>query len=171
MISLINYKTISDKNSTKGKFIFYSPFLGNHIVNIKTIVNYSKLSETTESHNFIQQISEILTETAMSDNLITEDEQELLKTIITDVQAYIVFIDDLKVSRNFSKNDIINTVIDYKKKIYTNGFEMAKKIAGVSEDEMNILLKLSEILNNWTIFDEKIILKKYYGKYAIFTKY
>lgn len=170
VIALFNYKG-TPKGLTKGKFIFYSPFLGNHIVNVKTIINYSKISETTESREFIQQISEILTEEAMKDQLITEDEQNLLKTITTDVQAYIVFIDSLKVSSTFSKEDIIQAVKDYKNKIYTNGYEMAKKTDGISEDEMNILLKLTEILHSWTIFDENIILKKYYNKYAIFTKY
>jgi hypothetical protein len=171
VISLKNYKVSSDKKTTFGKFIFYSPFLGNHILNTKTIINYSKLAEVTESNNFLQQISEILTQTALEDEQISEDEQILLNTILSDIQAYIIFIDNIKVSNSFSKVDIIEFVQDYKKKIYTNSYEMALKSNGISDDEMKLLLKLNEILYTWTIFDEKVILKKYYKKYSMFTSY
>ena len=113
----------------------------------------------------------MLTSVALQDAQLSEDEQELLKTITTDIQGYFVFIDNLKLNRSFSKTEVKEAVKDYKKKIYTNAFEMSKKVNGVSEEELNILLKLQEILNSWTLFDEKIILKKYYAKYTVFTNY
>ena len=158
--SVKRYKPTINTQKTLGKYIFYSPFLGSNIINIKNIVDYSKLADTTESHDIIKNIGNTLIEIAFNDFSISETEQQLLNVILSDIQAYVVFLDSLKGNTNFDKEEIIQFVEDYKKKIYLNAMQIAIKDNIIGPEEMQILFLLQQIMEKWTIFDIKVILKK-----------
>jgi len=170
--AIVGYKPKVIRNTTGGKFLFVSPFMGHHLVDSRHLFHISEIAYKTESSAIIKQITEELTSVAIKDKMITEEEETIMNVIIADLQAYIVFIDkaqyhlettDQKRKQSFSKEEVLELIINYKKKIYENAFNMALKDEGMSEDEMNILFKLKDILDKWTIFDEKIMMKKIFS--------
>lgn len=113
----------------------------------------TKESSETSLNKFEIKIAKIinkLTKVALEDEFLTEDEKTLLDVITSDLQGYLIILNDYKdiyISEDDQKNKKEN-LANYKDKIWQNAYNYSMKEDGISEDLINILFELNSILKS-----------------------
>lgn len=113
----------------------------------------TKESSETTLNKFEIKIAKIinkLTKVALEDEFLTEDEKTLLDVITSDLQGYLIILNDYKdiyISEDDQKNKKEN-LANYKDKIWQNAYNYSMKEDGISEDLINILFELNSILKS-----------------------
>lgn len=150
--SLITYNfktTIKEPMGFLSAFFIRSKSNVNKFFLIKPDI-YSDLKDyQTAINNIITQ----LTTVAMEDFQITEKEKQLIDVILTNVQAYFTFLNQMKTEKDLNKSEKKDQLNKLKDDILTNSFTVSSDKTGISEDLVNILAKLQELLKKDKLFN------------------